>query len=217
MDKFLHLCARWPVVLCLARSFRPVAAVAGFWLAVMLAVPLRAGRAAIWRPGNDRFRGQSSVGQHGPDTLDRVFHPSPGRHLQPQAARNVIDPRGVQRHAPGVYRGNQRARALPVRAGVFARRQQILEPAQQVQGASPLPQAAHRQALPRACSGMRDSKLASNLAWVHQHGACLTPVARSTSIAHWFCCPHSGHRLGSTGRATCMGGSSAGNFNEQAV
>jgi hypothetical protein len=33
---------------------------------------------------------------------------------------------------------------------------------------------------------MRDSRDASNRTWLHQQGACFTPVARSISMAHSF-------------------------------
>ena len=55
-------------------------------------------------------------------------------------------------------------------------------------------QAAQTQDIWRAVSGMLSSKLWLKVTWVHQHGACSTPVARCFSMAHWLGWPHSGHR-----------------------
>ncbi len=55
------------------------------------------------------------------------------------------------------------------------------------------------QAWLRALSGSRASSSALKLAWVHQQGGCLRPVARSISIAHWLAWPHSGHTSGGSG------------------
>jgi len=73
------------------------------------------------------------------------------------------------------------------------------------------------QALRRNCSGTRASKSAPKLASLHQHGGCLTPVARSTCPAHWLDWPHSGQQVGSIGEVTGMAGSIAGNFGRAAV
>jgi hypothetical protein len=51
---------------------------------------------------------------------------------------------------------------------------------------------AHKQATPRAASGILFSNSALNCVFVHQQGGCWTPVARSTSMAHWFGWPHKG-------------------------
>jgi len=57
-------------------------------------------------------------------------------------------------------------------------------------------QAAHRQATPRAASGILFSKSALNCAWVHQQGGCWMPVAACTSMAHWLGWPHRGQFWG---------------------
>ncbi len=57
-------------------------------------------------------------------------------------------------------------------------------------------QAAQMQAFWRWSAGTRASKSSVNVAWVHQHGGCFWPVARSTSMAHWLSLPHSGHTSG---------------------
>jgi hypothetical protein len=57
------------------------------------------------------------------------------------------------------------------------------------------------QARSRAWVGTRASSSAPKLAWVHQQGPCGTPVSRSSSMAHRFACPHSGHSVAATGGA----------------
>ncbi len=69
----------------------------------------------------------------------------------------------------------------------------------------PATQAAQMQALLREAGGMRDSNASLKLACVHQHGGCLTPDSRSTSIAHRLAWPQSGQSTGSgVGRAEDM-------------
>lgn len=67
-------------------------------------------------------------------------------------------------------------------------------------------QAAQTQALSRACCGMAASSALPKLASVHQQGGCFTPVARSTSMAHWLAWPHSGQTVGSVAGMTGMDG-----------
>ena len=93
-----------------------------------------------------------------------------------------------------------------------ASRSQVWHPPPRWQSAEPLhgavawAQAAHKQALPRACSGMRDSCVASKQTALHQHGGCFTPVACSTSMAHRLDCPHRGQMVESTGKTAGMRG-----------
>jgi len=67
-----------------------------------------------------------------------------------------------------------------------------------------LAQASQMQALSRADAGSWASNSALKSTCVHQHGGCFTPVACSTSMAHWFTLPHNGQRLGSGMASGCM-------------
>ena len=57
------------------------------------------------------------------------------------------------------------------------------------------------QATPRLWAGRRLSRTGSKVHCIHQQAACAIPLVFSISIAHWFACWHSGHRVASTAQA----------------